>query len=331
MKKTIKLSRAGFPGIGQFSWINFFKEVLSLKYNVVIDSENPDIVFYTNLHYNENEFDHYIGTKIKGIHDYNNSVKKIFISGEVVRDYIDYVNLGENYYSIGYQHHNHERYLRFPTYILDTYTLHNEGGMFDTPFGWITEKKNYDEIIKDKKHFCSIVQASFNETRDKIFDVIESKYYVKSSGPYRPTITEKEDLNKMKYHDYSNKNYLGKIDGLTYRDKIYFFKDTIFNIAVQLTNTDHLTQEKIIHAYAANCIPIFYGNTFILDEGFNPESFVNVHDYNDFGHLFEDLDEIYQNKNKLKSYLESPIFVDNKLPIYFDFDYILNFFDKILK
>jgi len=125
-------------------------------------------------------------------------------------------------------------------------------------------------------------------------------------------------------------DYMGKIDGLTYRDKINFFSDSVFNIAYQYTNTDYLTQEKIIHAYASNSIPIFYGNKFIEEEGFNPKSFINAHDFESIDELVNYLDEVYNDNNKLKSYFEEPIFKENKLPIYFNEDYILEFLDKII-
>jgi hypothetical protein len=124
---------------------------------------------------------------------------------------------------------------------------------------------------------------------------------------------------------------MGKIDGLTYRDKNKFFSDTVFNIAYQYTNTDYLTQEKIVHAYAANTIPLFYGNQYIEEEGFNPKSFINCHNFKNFESLVEFLDELYNDKDRLKGYFEEPIFIDNKLPIYFDEDYILNFFTKIIE
>ena len=158
-----------------------------------------------------------------------------------------------------------------------------------------------------------------------------SKYFVKSSGPWRPTVSIEDELpNKYQYHNYSNKEYMGRIDGLTYKDKINFFKDSYFNLSFQWTNTNYLVQEKIVHSFAANSIPIFYGNKFIYDEGFNPNSFINVHSYNSFEECFDYVDNIYNNKNKLKTYYNEPFFIDNKLPIYFDKNYLLEFFDKII-
>lgn len=331
MKKIVKISRANFPGVGNFSWMNFFVNILKIKYEVVIDTINPDLVIYTNQFYRENELDYYTNETIRGIDQYNDDIKKIFISGEARPDFNSHLSKGENYYVLGYEHQSHDRYLRFPTYVLDAFVLHNEGGMFDNPYNWLITQRNFEKISSTKKYFCSLVQASNNPDRGRMFDIIEKKYYIKSSGPWRQTIKDEDSLNPHKYHNYSNPEYMGKIDGLTYRDKINFFSDTTFNLSFQFTNTDFLTQEKIIHSYAANCIPIFYGNRFIENEGFNPNSFINCHKFENFEEAFAFIDDIYNNKNKLKKYFEEPIFIDNKLPIYFDEEYILNFFEKIIE
>ena len=135
----------------------------------------------------------------------------------------------------------------------------------------------------------------------------------------------------MKYHNYSNKEYMGKIDGLTYRDKVNFFKDCFFNISFQYTNTDYLTQEKIIHAFAANTIPIFWGNKFIEQEGFNPDSFINLHSFDSFENAFAYIDSLYQDKDKMINVLSAPIFKNNILPDYFNNNYLLSFLEKIIE
>jgi hypothetical protein len=330
MKNTIRISRANFPGVGNFAWLNFFHEILSIKYNVIIDAENPDIVFYTNQFYRENEIDHYTKSKIRGIDEYGENVKKVFLSGEARPDFNSHMNKGENYFALGYEHLNHERYLRFPTHVLDVYVLHNEGGMFETPYGWLTEKRNSEEILNSKKHFCSIVQASHNPDREELFNEISKHHWIKSSGPWRQTVSDYETLNPHKYHNYSTLEFMGKIDGLTYKDKVNFFSDCMFNIAFQFTDTDYLVQEKIVHSYAANSIPLFYGNKFIYEEGFNPESFVNCHNFENFSSLIEYLNSIYTDRSKLRQFFECPIFTDNKLPEYFEKEYILNFLEKII-
>ena len=102
MKKTIKISRSGFHNVGNFSWINYFVEILSYRYNVVIDSDSPDIVVYSNLNYISDTIDYYTNKIIRGIDSYSNDVKKIFISGEANPDYYAHINHNSNYYALGY-------------------------------------------------------------------------------------------------------------------------------------------------------------------------------------------------------------------------------------
>jgi len=78
-------------------------------------------------------------------------------------------------------------------------------------------------------------------------------------------------------------------------------------------------------------IPIFFGNKYILEEGFNPESFINLHDFTDLNDFLSLIKDIDNNETLYKRYIESPIFVDNKLPDYYDFDYTLNFLEKIVE
>jgi hypothetical protein len=330
--KTIKITRTGFPSVGNFSWMNYFRDVLSLKYDVIVDSKTPDIVFYSNLHFQEGEVDHYTGEPIRCLADYDDNVKKIFISGEARPGYTSHITDGVNRFALGYEHIEHERYLRFPTSVLDAYVLYSESGMFTTPFDWLLKSRDSESILSSKKHFCSVVQRSFNEDRDQLFTALEKKgHYIKSSGPWRCTISPEEELNMYKYHNYSNKEYMGKIDGLIYKDKINFFSNTVFNIAFQYhSDVDYLVQEKIIHAHAGDCIPLFYGNKYIEEEGFNPESFINCHNFNNFNEIAEHITHIYNDKTLLKKMYKSPIFINNKLPDYFNKEYLLAFFEKIL-
>jgi hypothetical protein len=128
-----------------------------------------------------------------------------------------------------------------------------------------------------------------------------------------------------------NPVYIGRNDGLTYREKINFFNKFKFNMSIHYTNTDYIIQEKIFHGYFSGAIPIFFGNQFILEEGFNPNSFINLHNYPNLDDFLELIKEIDNNEDLWRKYIEEPIYVDNKLPQYFDFDYTLNFLEKIIE
>lgn len=323
--KTIRISRQGFPLISMCSWMRFFIFVLSKKYNVVLDSENPDIVLCSNLYgYKEGEIDEFMNKPAKFYHE-NPNVKMLFVSGEIA-DFLPSCQK-PNYWAIGYQKFEHEKYYRMPSYVIDIWTLFDEARITDSPFSWLTEKVNYDKVKNQYKGFCSVTQASHNDTREIIFNKLSEYKQVTSSGPWKQNILfEEGGLNK---YQWLNRIYAGRYDGLTYREKIEFFRKYKFNIAVHWGVIDNIVQEKLIHAIAANTIPIFYGNRLIEDEGFNPNKFINYHRYNP-DTLLELVKRIDNDETLFRSYIEEPIFVDNKLPDYFDLDRLVSFLDTMI-
>lgn len=323
--KTIKISRIGFPNHGMHSWMRFFIFVLSKKYNVIVDPVNPDIIIRSNIHFSYDDEDTFL--KCKPI-QYDSNKKYIYVSGEQA-DFHGVLN-NENTWSIGYQNFEHPRYLRQPSGIFDVWTLFDEARLTDSPFNWLVEERNFDKIKNRNVGFCSITQASHNDFREKVFDKLCEYKTVTSSGPWKQNINyEDGGLNKYQWH---NNLYMGRIDGLTYREKIEFFQKYKFNISIHFTDTPYILQEKIFHAYFSGAIPIFYGNDKILFEGFNPNSFINLHYYKDNLDEFLNLvKEIDNNEELYKKYIKEPIYLDNKLPNYMDFDYTLDFLTKVIE
>ena len=331
--KTIRISRQGFTNIGMHSWLRYFIFILTKKYNVIVDPINPDIVFFSNIHCSEGQEDTFLKTPLK-MHDRNDTSKKfVFVSGEI-SDFQAVVDYGENHWVLGYSHIDHPRYFRLPSYVIDTWVLFDEARMFDTPFGWLTEKRDYNKIKSQFNSqysgFASVTQNSSVDFRGRVFDILEKHKPVTSSGPWRQNV-EAQGVPGLDRHQWQNVLFTGRIDGLTYREKIEFFKRYKFNITVQLTNTDYVTQEKLIHAYAANTIPLFYGNQFIEQEGFNPNTFINLHKYEHLDDFLEDVIRIDTDESVHRSYIEEPIFAGNKLPDYFDFDNVLSFLEKVVE
>jgi hypothetical protein len=324
--KTIRITRQGFPNESMHSYFNFFIFVLSKKYNVVIDPINPDLVIYSNLNFNE----HMIDTKLKDkpkVHDHNDMSKKfIFVSGEVA-DFGSMLDM-DNHWAIGYQKFTHEKYLRQPSGIFDVWTLFDESRLTDSPFNWLTTTRDYEKIKLRNNRFCSITQASHNDFREQVFNKLCEYKTVTSSGPWKQNIDPSESLNR---HQWLDSIYSGRMDGLTYREKIKFFENYKFNISIHYTNTPYILQEKLFHAYFSGAIPIFYGNEFIYEEGFNPKSFINLHEFNNLDDFLDLIKRIDTDEKLYESYIKEPIYVNNKLPEYMDFDYTLSFLEKIIE
>ena len=118
------------------------------------------------------------------------------------------------------------------------------------------------------------------------------------------------ELNKRKRVDF-NGNALNRIEGK--KDQSWV-KDKIahqsqYRFAIAFENGSHLgyTTEKIIDAYKSGCIPIYWGNPAIVTD-FNPETFINAHEFDSFENLAKYVLKVESDDNLYRSYFTKPIF-----------------------
>ena len=317
-KPTIRITRSNFPNQSMVYWMNYFTNILEKKYNVVVDTKNPDIVFWTNIHFSTEQID-FFTNELATSHDQYPNAKKIFCSCEMVPNHMELINLGEDYFVIGPEPILHPRYLYLPIHnTTAAWGLFDESKLFDNPYNWLTEHRDGEKILSEKKYFCGVVQNSTVPMREELFNKLSNYKFVRASGGWITNVpTEEQTIRAIN-------------DGESYKSKVNFLSDCKFSMQIQSNVLRYLTVEKMIHAYAANTIPIYYGNDKVLLDGFNPKSFINCHDYNNIDEVVERIIEIDKNDNLFKEIVSEPIFLGNILPYYFNHDYILNFFEKVI-
>lgn len=348
--KTIKVSRQGFANFGCHSWLRYIMFVLSKKYNVIIDAVNPDLILQTNWQVDYNEVDPQtkeLPTDFKP--EENKNIKFLRVTGEAGAD--SFALKDENVWIMDYQNLDHPRHLRQPSGAFDVWTMFDEARVVDSPLSWLTEKRDYEKIKDRNTGLCCVTQNSNSDLRAKIFDKLSEYKQVVSSGAWRgnAAVEDKDqngNISARKWGD--NPIYRGRHDGLVYKEKIEFSNNYKFFMAIHWTDTDYILQEKIYHGFFSGCIPLFYGNKYISEvDKFNPDSFINLHDYCsseqgkiqdwknyqdiDLDKLLEDVKEIDTNESLRKKYIEAPIFIDNKLPDYYSFDYVLDFLERMIE
>lgn len=97
-------------------------------------------------------------------------------------------------------------------------------------------------------------------------------------------------------------NVGGKVD-----DKLKFQRNYKFCIAFENKLQDGYVTEKILEAYTSNCIPIYKGSIGVYKD-FNPETFINAHDFESDEDLINYIIKVDNNDELYKSYLNKPIF-----------------------
>lgn len=230
----------------------------------------------------------------------NDKSIKIFVTGENRTPDFNACD-----YAIGFENLDFgDRYLRYPLYYF------YETAMKETEL----KHKNLDrnKLFDYKKRFCSVTVS--NPNRGKLFyeafDKINSYKIIDSGGGW-------------------HNNIGGRVN-----NKLEFDRVHKFTMAFEHVSYSGYITEKIIEAFAAQTIPIYWGDPNVVDV-FNSKSFINVHDFSNTEDLVEMIKRIDSDDELYLSMLQEPAFVsefyvlDNQKRILQSF--LLNIFSQSLE
>ena len=165
--------------------------------------------------------------------------------------------------------------------------------------------RDFDFVKARVNRFCNFIYS--NETakeRIQFFQLLSSYKKVDSGGRV---------LNNL---------------GHRIEDKLGMLAESKFTIAFENESHPGYATEKIIQPLIQGSIPIYWGDPFIAQD-FNPDCFINVHDYKSFDDVVEEVIRIDNDENLWKRYVTAPIFADNKLPELLTDQAYCDFFKKI--
>ena len=158
-------------------------------------------------------------------------------------------------YAIGFHYLDFDdRYIRFPLYLVDDFTVYSNDNYANDLFRTVHKHERAARAMKEKTDFCSFVYSNAKAAgcRQLIFEELSKYKPVHSGGKY---------LN----------NLSGPVD-----NKLEFQLTHKFVIAFENTSAPGYTTEKIIGAFSADAVPIYWGNPWI-DREFNEAAFINCH------------------------------------------------------
>ena len=149
----------------------------------------------------------------------------------------------------------------------------------------------HHEIDPDlaRRAFCSFVVSNgvnAASERETIFHVLNGYKKVDSGGAF---------LN----------NVGGRV-----ADRVSFESGHKFSIAFENAFQSMIT-EKLDMAFAARTVPIYWGNTDVLDV-YNEGSFINCHDYPDFNAVLEEVIRLDKDPDAYLKYLATPAYRNPK-------------------
>jgi len=220
---------------------------------------------------------------------YTNCIK-IFWTGENQTpdfNFCDYA-IGFDYLQFG------DRYFRFPLYFCyKDYKL-------------MLHKHHFTkEDLAQKQGFCSFVYSNNNASakRKQIYDALNQ---------YKPIASGGRFMNNV---------------GGAVADKIDFQRKYKFCIACENASNPGYSTEKLIHAFASQALPIYWGDPKIKQQ-FNPKSFICVSDFANLDELVDYIRKVDNDDNLYLSYLQTSALNDAELKIKAEKD-LLDFLSHI--
>ena len=160
---------------------------------------------------------------------------------------------------------------------------------------FINIKKIRDELIKKpiRKKFCAAVISNYNYSdRFRI-------EFINKLGKYK----------KIDMGGGYNNNVGGRVI-----NKINFLSSYKFSIAMENSQGDGYTTEKIFESYISGTIPIYYGN-YMVEEIFNPKSYILIRGEKDMLKKIEYIKEIDKDDKLYINILKENIFVNQNRKI----------------
>lgn len=196
---------------------------------------------------------------------------RIFYTGECYSP-----NFNECDYAVGYDRLEYgDRYIRVPNYAFTRFKPQYEKIQTRVPFT--------SADLAGKEGFCSFVYSNLfaQDKRGVFFDLLSGYKKVDSGGRYKNNI------------------------GGAVKDKDAFQASHKFSIAFENCSYPGYTTEKIVDAFAAYTIPIYYGDPTVTKD-FNPKAFINCHDFASFEDVVEEVKRIDENDDLYLEMINQP-------------------------
>jgi|688.fasta_scaffold183057_2 hypothetical protein len=163
--------------------------------------------------------------------------------------------------SLGFDHNRSEKYLRFPLWLIYINWFNTDPAKTGNPSLIPLERclTTYREELPKKKFCIFIVSNSGQKARNDAFDWLSTYKKVDSAGQYKNNMGD----------------VLPKGSGGFEIAKFNLLKDYKFSLTYENVVQNGYTTEKILHAKAAGCIPIYWGDP-LVEEDFDINGCINA-------------------------------------------------------
>ena len=247
-----------------------------------------------------------VGTSVKGLHNMHIfgpfgtewlEIKgpKVHFTGENTGP-IEHPSVKLN---IGFRNDSSEEYLRMPLWMfeIDWFGADLEKIQNPLPLPLEACTKTYLDDLKSRNKFCAfIVSNPKNTIRNDAFHTLNNEY-------------KKVDSAGRLFNNMGEDLFAGLGGGGGELKKHEFLKGYKFCLCYENESSDGYVTEKLLHAKAAGCIPIYWGASDVVKD-FDPNGFLHIKNPSE---LLERVKEIEENDEKWRKIMSVPALTNEKV------------------
>ena len=210
---------------------------------------------------------------------------KVFLTGENLVPDFNFCD-----YAIGFHHLSFDdRYLRFLLFSAQQF-LEKAG------------QARAEAVLSDlsSRRFCNFIYSNSraDPVRDAFFHVLNERKPVDSFGGHLKN-TEMEIAHRH-----------GEDWGASKRAAQQAYN---FTIAFENSQTPGYVTEKLLHAFVAGTIPIYWGDPRVAED-FNPKAFIHLRDFDTPEDCADYVVALSEDPERMAAYLSEPVFAGNVVP-----------------
>lgn len=307
MKTLLKINFVDFwPGFKKDN--NYFYHLLATKYDVVIDEDDPDLLFFSVDFTGARERDKYKNHRCKKIFYTGESISANFdINGSITKSngFVSY-DIGKCDFAFTFDFSQDFRNYRLPLWLMhiDWFNKGDYGGNPDLLFRLDSIEDNKYKR-RHKKDFCAFIFSNPIPMRIKAFNKFSEYKPVHGYGkPFnnwsRGEIKKYEILSNYKFSIcFENRSYPG------------------------------YHTEKPFHAKVAGTIPIYFSDRSISND-MNEKAFIHYGDFDSMDSLLNYVKKVDQDDELYNKYFNEPLLKNNTIREEFKPSKVLDFFENII-
>jgi GR25 family glycosyltransferase involved in LPS biosynthesis len=198
--------------------------------------------------------------------------------------------------NLGYQYSNNPSYLRLPLWMLSIDWFNCDLNKIQNPLPIPVEACMTSCYKEERSKFCAfIVSNPSNEIRNEAFNVLNAYKPVDSAGNL--------------FNNVGPILAAGLGGGGGELKKHEFLKGYRFCLAYENQSSDGYTTEKLLHAKAAGCVPIYWGDS-LVGRDFDTRGFINL--TGSPGDLLKRVKELEENHELLEKMASVPALSNEK-------------------